>query len=165
MDLSKYSLKDFFLTALKSEEDSRAAYSKSASSVKNVFLKDRLIFLAGEEEKHKIFIEELYRKNYPDVTKIILPKKTPIPIPEMLIYDRDVRLSDVLKSAMNAEMAANEFYSALAEKFTKEPMIKVTLEYFASMELGHYKLLEIEREKSLKFEEYDQYSPMMHVGP
>ncbi len=41
---------------------------------------------------------------------------------------------------------------------------KNTLEYFANMELGHFKILEIEKENVEKFEEYDDYWPMMHVG-
>jgi hypothetical protein len=33
------------------------------------------------------------------------------------------------------------------------------------MEMGHYKLLEIEKDNSLKFESYEDSWPMMHVGP
>jgi hypothetical protein len=33
------------------------------------------------------------------------------------------------------------------------------------MELGHYKLLEVEKESMERFEEADVYWPMMHIGP
>jgi len=64
MDLSRYSLKDLLLTALKSEIESRDLYLKLAESVKNFLLKDRLNFLAEEEKKHKILFETLFRKNF-----------------------------------------------------------------------------------------------------
>ena len=40
-----------------------------------------------------------------------------------------------------------------------------TLKYFSDMELGHYKLLEVEKESMERFEEADVYWPMMHIGP
>ena len=65
---------------------------------------------------------------------------------------------------MNAEMAARDFYISFAARLD-DTELKKTLEYFALMEEGHYELLKVEKENSLKFEEYDEYWPMMHVGP
>jgi hypothetical protein len=42
--------------------------------------------------------------------------------------------------------------------------MRKTLELFATMELGHYRLLEIERENMKRFESYDASWPMMHIG-
>jgi rubrerythrin len=39
------------------------------------------------------------------------------------------------------------------------------LKYLASMEMGHYRLLEVEKKNVLEFEYYDQVWPMMHAGP
>ncbi len=41
---------------------------------------------------------------------------------------------------------------------------KKLLKYFANMEMGHYKLLETERESAEYFEDYEKDWPMMHMG-
>jgi rubrerythrin len=65
MDLSKYSLDDILVSAIKSEIDSKAVYTKISDSVKNFMMKDRMKFLAGEEEKHRQFLDSLYKKKFP----------------------------------------------------------------------------------------------------
>jgi rubrerythrin len=164
MDLTRYDLNVLLLTAIKSEVDSKAAYSKLAKRVKNALLKDKLEFLANEEEKHRAFIEDIYRNHFPG-KKIKLPKETSVPLPEIQISDENIPLSRVLRSAMEAEHAASEFYKKLSQRFLDDKKIKTTLLYFANMELGHYKLLEIEKENIERFEESDVYWPMVHAGP
>jgi rubrerythrin len=164
MDLGPYDLNVLLLTAIKSEIDSKAAYSKLAKRVKNALLKDKLEFLANEEEKHRAFIEDIYRNHFPG-EKIKLPKETPVPLPEIQISDENMPLSKVFRSAMEAEQAASEFYKKLSQRFIDETKIKTTLLYFANMELGHYKLIEIEKESMERFEEADVYWPMVHAGP
>ena len=164
LDLESYDLDVLLLAAMKSEVDSKGVYSKLAKKVKNALLKDKLEFLADEEEKHRTFVEEIYKNHFPD-KKIQLPKKSPVPLPEVEIPDDDIPLSRVLSSAMNAEQAASEFYTKLSQRFLDDTKIKTTLLYFAKMELGHYKLLEIEKESMERFEEADVYWPMVHAGP
>jgi len=164
MDLKKFQLEELLLAAIKSEVESNAVYAKIARNVKNGLLKDKLEFLAKEEEKHRLFIERIYKKRFPKKL-IMLPSKTPVPLPEILIPDEDVPLSAVLKSAMQAEQAAYEFYKELSKQFTDDTMIQHTLTYFADMERQHYKILEIEKESMDRFEEADVYWPMVHVGP
>ena len=74
-------------------------------------------------------------------------------------------ISKLLKKAMDAEKHAHEFYELLAKRFESGSKIYNTLLYFADMETGHYKILEIEMESMERFEEADEYWPMMHVGP
>jgi rubrerythrin len=164
MNLDKYTLEDLFLTAIKSEVESNKLYLKLADNIKNGLLQDKLEFLAKEEEKHKIFIEDTYLNHFPD-KKIILPDKTPVPLPEVKIEDEDIPISKVLKSAMDAEMAAHDFYKNFAGRFEAGTKINHTLNYFSDMELGHFKLLEIEKESMERFEEADVYWPMVHIGP
>ena len=164
MDLEKYNIEDTILTAIKSEVESKKVYQKLADNVQNGLLKDKFAFLANEEEKHKLFVEDLFKNNFPG-KEIILPEKTPIPLPEIDFKDEDVPLSKILKSAMQAEQAAQDFYTQMSKKFKDNPKIENTLIYFATMELGHYKILEIEKENMERFEEADFYWPMMHVGP
>jgi rubrerythrin len=66
---------------------------------------------------------------------------------------------------MEAEMAAHDFYLGVSERFEDEKDIFNMLNYIADMEIGHYKLLEIEKDNSLRFESYEDSWPMMHVGP
>ena len=163
MDLSNYQLEDLLLTALKSEHDSKQIYTTLANTTDNHLLKDKLIFLANEEEKHKQFIQSLYQKHYPN-KNITLPKKTPLPLPNLTITE-DTPLSTALKKAMNAEQQASDFYKSLATHYTQEKQTYNTLLYFADMEIGHFKLLEQEKESIERFEEADIYWPMVHVGP
>ena len=75
MNLKEYDLKTLLLAAMKSEVESREVYETLANRVKNSLLKDRLNFLAGEEEKHRIFIESLYRKKFGDEARRFIQKK------------------------------------------------------------------------------------------
>ncbi|KPL19136.1 MAG: Rubrerythrin [candidate division Zixibacteria bacterium SM23_81] len=164
MELSNYSVEDLMLTALKSEIEAKVAYSQLAEGVENFILKERLNFLAGEEEKHRRFFERLYKKSFPH-KEMTLPQESPVPLPQIQIDAENMPLSEILESAMEAELAAHDFYNRLADRYDQQPDVKKMLLYIASMELGHYKILEIERDNAKKFEDYDSQWPMMHVGP
>jgi rubrerythrin len=164
VDLKKYTLEDLLLAAMKSEIDSNKVYTKIAEKVKNGLLKDKLKFLAKEEEKHRTFIEQVYKAKFPK-KKITIPKTTSVPLPKLIIPDEDTPLGIVLKSAIHAEQSAHDFYQSLSKQFPKDAMIRKTLSYFADMELQHYKILEIEKESMDRFEEADVYWPMVHAGP
>lgn len=163
MDLTGYDLDVLLLCAIKSEEDSKTAYKKLADRIENDLLKDRLEFLSNEEEKHRLIIEDIFKNHFPN-EEIKLPKKTPVPLPEIELTE-DTPVSKFLDQAMKAEKAAKEFYESLAERFDEDSKIENTLRYFANMELGHYKLLEIEKGNMEGFEEADVYWPMIHAGP
>lgn len=164
MDLEKFSLEDLLLAAIKSEVESNKIYSDIAKKIKNGLLQDKLEFLAKEEEKHRLFIEEIFKKKFPG-REISIPEKSPVPLPEVKITDEDIPISKVLRSSMQAEQAAHDFYESLSKKFNDESTVKNTLLYFADMELQHYKILEMEKESMERFEEADVYWPMVHVGP
>jgi rubrerythrin len=163
MNLKKYDLEDLLLAAIKSEVESNKVYTKIARAVKNALLKDKMLFLAKEEEKHRQYVESLYKKTFPQ-KKPVIPKTTPVPLPSLTIPDEETPLSSVLKTAMQAEQAAKEFYTYLSTQF-QNASIRNTLTYFANMELQHYKILEIEKESMDRFEEADVYWPMVHAGP
>ena len=163
MDLEHYSIEELLLTAIKSEVESKALYKKLAKKTKNGLLEDKLIFLANEEERHRIFIEEIFMNHYPD-KEIKLPKETVVPLPK-IEYNEETPLSIILNQAMQAEISASKFYRSLSERFEKGSKIQNTLKYFADMEVGHFKILETEKESMESFEEGDVYWPMVHVGP
>jgi rubrerythrin len=164
MDLSSYNLEDVILTALKSEIEARKFYLKIAEDIKNAILKDRLKFIAEEELRHREFFEEMYQKNFPDKS-IELPKKTKVPLPELDITGESMSLVEIFEGVMAAEKAAFEFYNSFADQFEKDTEVGKTLKYFANMEMGHYRLFELEKENMEKYEDFDSDWPMMHVGP
>jgi rubrerythrin len=164
MDLKGYSLEDIILTAIKSEVEANTIYTQLAERVKNSILKDRLRFLAAEEAKHMAFIEALHRREFPG-KPIVLPERTPVPMPGIEIPAEHVPLSKVIKSAMDAERAASQFYTAFARSYTKDPQVTKMLQYFASMEMTHYEVLEHEKDTADKLEDFDGMWPMMHAGP
>jgi len=164
MDLTDYSLKDIILSGLKSEIDSRDIYERIAEQVSNAMLKDRFKFLSSEEEKHREFFENLYKNRF-NGEEPIIPDKTPVPLPTIGFEDEEVHLSDILVQAMDAEMAAHEFYKSFAEIVKDDKGLKNTLLYFASMEMGHYRLLELEKKNAEELEDYEQGHPMIHLGP
>ena len=164
MDISIYSLQDLLLAALKSEVDSQKVYSGVARQVENFMLKDRFEFLASEENKHHKIFTAIWKERYPS-EKIILPDKSPVPLPEIVFEENKTSISSVIDQAMKAEMAAYDFYNALSEKFREEPPVKHMLAYVANMEIGHYKLLETEKEAMANLEDADITWPNIHLGP
>jgi rubrerythrin len=163
MDLSSYSLEELILTAIKTEIEARETYASIAREVPNAFLKDRLLFLSDEEDKHRAFLEKVYDRNFPG-KEVVLPDETPVPLPEIKM-EPGIPLTDVFQMAMDAEQAANEFYLEMAKLFPDDKQVRNGLEYLASMEMGHYKMLSIEREELARMEDYDAGWELMHLGP
>jgi len=161
MNLDNFELEDILLSAIKSEVESNKLYTKMAKKTKNGLLEDKLNFLADEEEKHRAFIEEIYQNHFPD-RQLKLPAKTPVPLPK-IEYNEETPLSKLLKQAMEAEASASKFYRSLAGRFEEGCKIYNTLLYFSDMEIGHYKILEMEKESMERFEEGDVYWTMVQI--
>jgi rubrerythrin len=164
MDLASFGEQELILTAMKSEVESRDFYSGFADRVRNFLLKEKLDFLSGEEEKHRTYFENMYRDRYPG-EKLELPGISPVPLPQLKISSESVPISELFTQAMDAEMAARDFYTGLAERLLGNEQVKKTVLYIAAMEMGHYKLLEVERESADKYEDFDVEWPLTHVGP
>jgi rubrerythrin len=163
MELDKYSLEELLLAAIKSEVDSKGVYTQLARKVDNAFLADKLLFIADEEQKHRDFLESVYRMNFQkDAT---LPDTSPVPLPDVRIEPGTVMASEVMLQAMAAEEAASQFYMYMAGKHELDDETKKTLDYLSSMEMGHYRLLEIEKQQLDQQEEYEFEWEMMHAGP
>ena len=162
MNLDNFDIETLLLAAIKSEIESREVYKTLAERVKNSLLKDRLNFLSSEEEKHRAYLEALYRQKFGD-KEIRLPEKSEVPLPQVNPSE-DRLLSEIIESAMKAELAAKDFYESLKPRFEDE-RIQGMLQILANMEIGHYKILAKELDNLKNFENYDAYWPMMHVGP
>ncbi|MDI6698682.1 MAG: ferritin family protein [Candidatus Saccharicenans sp.] len=164
MNYSNYSLPDLLLTAYKSEIEARDFYKSLAEPIKNFFLKDRILFLSAEEEKHRQAIENLYRQQFSE-KEMLVPEKSPVPLPEIKIEKETLPVSEVLWAAMAAEKAAHDFYLEVARHFATDSDQHKLLIHIASMEMGHYQLLNLERENALRTEDFEVTLPMVHVGP
>lgn len=162
--LKKYALADLLAAAVKSEIDSRDLYVRVAGRVKNAFLKERLEFLAQEEEKHRKALEGMFGQRFPGQA-LAVPAQPVVPLPEIAFGDEAVPLSAVLAQAMKAEQAAHDFYLQLAELFADDAAKKNLFLYFSMMEMGHYKLLDVEKSALERLEEYGEEQEMIHVGP
>jgi len=177
MDLSKFEMKDLVVSALKSEVEAEKLYLKLASRISNFMLKDRMEFLAQEEKKHATFFADLHKKLFGQ-DAIDLPDHTPVPLPDVTVEGDSQPISDVLAMAMEAEKAASDFYTSWAERYAadaaedeSDPYIhspakmRKMLLYVASMEMGHFKLLEIERDRAIDFEAEQMQWNLDFVGP
>jgi len=162
MELEKFRINELLLVAIKSEIESKDVYTTLAERVKNSVLKERLLFLAGEEEKHRAYLESLYRQKFGD-KELKLPEKSDVPLPSVNTSEERL-LSEIIEDAMRIELAAKDFYESLKSRF-EDSKIQAMLQILANMELGHYEILSRELENLKNFENYDQYWPMMHVGP
>lgn len=164
MDISQYSLEDLLKAAIKSEMESKAVYEHLAGKVPNAFLADKLRFIAGEEQKHREFLENVFKMHLQKPVDE-LPIDSPVPLPEIAINQPTVPASEVMFQAMKAEEAASDFYRSLSDRFKGDEKTKETLIYLAQMELGHYRLLEVEKEHLDLAEDYEVEWEMMHAGP
>ncbi len=162
MNLEEYNLRTLLLAAIKSEVESKDVYETLAARVKNALLKERLLFLAGEEDKHRAFLEALYRQEFPG-EEIELPDKTPVPLPHVDASENRL-LSEIIEDAMKAELAAKDFYESMKDLLQDEKNRNM-LQILANMEQGHYDILAKELENLKQFEDYDTYWPMMNIGP
>ncbi|MFW3145376.1 MAG: ferritin family protein [Thermoplasmatota archaeon] len=164
MDLEQFGLEELLLAAIKSEMESKAVYEHLARQVPNAYLSDKLRFIAREEQKHREFLEGVFKMQ---IQKPLgeLPLSSPVPLPEVTVSQPYVPASEVIFQAMKAEEAASDFYRSLAERFQGDSETRETLIYLSQMEMGHYKLLEVEKAHLDSSEDYEVEWEMMHAGP
>ncbi len=163
MDLTALDVKTLLSAAIDAEVRAGDVYRKVANRVKNYVLKERLTFLAGEEDKHRGFLEDLFRKTYPGDRPLEVPEGK-VPLPAIKVDTELDPISTILEQAMYAEAAAKEFYASLADRVGDEETARM-LRFLSAMEDGHYKLLENELENARRFEDYENMWDMIHVGP
>ncbi len=148
--------------AIKSEIEAQEHYGALAERVRNPLLKERLLFLKTEEERHERFLRDAFEAKYPG-EEPNLPGKSAVPGPAVEVRPGKP-LTEILEEAIEAEIAASEFYASWAEK-AQDERVKRLLEYLSAMERSHRAILEAERELAAKFEDYEAYDPGFHLGP
>ena len=148
----------------RSEEDSYKLYRKLAQRVKNKIVKEKLLSLAREEKLHK----EILLKKYHELTGERFP-----PIPpkgrerKEAINTEKISIKELIQIAIIKEREAYKLYSLGASK-AKDLSGKYMLEYLATFEKTHEKILKAELdilEKFPKWFEDEDGFRFIHVGP
>jgi rubrerythrin len=137
-------LEKLFLQAIQGEMNDRETYLSLAGRLEDSFLKAKLEFLAEEEEKHRVTLEEMYNAFFPG-RDIVLPGATAGSVSDANVGE-NLELMQILEIAMDYELASQNNYLTLAGQLSDNVETSVTLTYFAAMEASHYGLLKIEKE-------------------
>ncbi|WP_288073293.1 ferritin family protein [Pyrococcus sp.] len=139
--------KEIFDIAINSEIRAKEAYEKLASMTKSEIIREELLFLASEEEKHKEIIKKIAEKYEVSEEegkkvklevlgefKVIAEKMSDI------IKKPDVNIDEIYEVAMEAELVSEKFYRELS-KYAATESAKILLEMLADMERNHYNIL------------------------
>lgn len=156
-----HSLQDLFGIAIKAEIEAQEIYTKISTYTRNFVLKEKMRFLASEEEKHERILRGLFKQKFAGAEPVI-PQQTVAPVPGWR-PDEGGKVSDALKSAMQTELDAKSFYEAMAGRI-EEPKMQSVLKYLAAMEQTHYYMLETEYNAAMEIEDYDRFDPAVHWG-
>jgi rubrerythrin len=159
----KLSSLEVFGVAIRSEIDAARAYQKMATLVESKDGQQKLHFLRNEERKHRAMLEEMYRKEYPDI-KLELPAKGLAP-KLVVAVEKNSPITKLYELAMEAEQATEKFYAQAAEQSESQSGRRL-LSYLSGMERGHYYLLKAEYDLMAEFDRFQSYKKfsMEHVG-
>lgn len=97
-------------------------------------------------------LERIFKEEFPNETPT-LPPMSVVPLPTVKITENK-SLPELLKEAMDAERAAEEFYKKLAERYTGDK--KELLLYLSVIEQGHYFLLSNEYHLIKSLSDYEK---------
>jgi rubrerythrin len=139
--------------AMRAEIDSDRAYSEMSNRVKNPLLVEKFRMLAFEERKHKAVLDNLFDAMYPGDKPQIPDRVDPKLLPAVVIRP-DSDLIEVLRQAMEAESAAQDFYAELAKRVDLAK--KKILQYLSKVERSHYLMLKSEYAMAQQFADYGE---------
>ena len=154
--------------AIKSEVEAAQVYDRLARRVRNWALKEKILFLKGEEEKHKSILEEMYANSFPEV-ELALPPRSLLPKVDIALSE-DTPVPELLEIAMEWEKLSEEFYADFAKQ-AEDARGRAVLQHLSKMESSHYHLLKTERDFVSQFpgyydvEEFHFGEEMVHLGP
>lgn len=160
--------REVFEIAVNAEIRAKEAYEKLASAVKSDIIRDELLFLAREEDKHRKIVEKMVEKLEVGDTE---PKKVEIEVMgefkviadkmAEIIKKPELNLDEVYEVAMEAEVVSEHLYTELA-KYAATEVTKTLLGMLADMEHNHYNILKKQYEYITRYPEvykeefYDQ---------
>ncbi|MEO0108837.1 MAG: ferritin family protein, partial [candidate division WOR-3 bacterium] len=114
MTVSRLNSVEIFGIAIKSEIEAARAYQQIATLVARPDVKRKLRFLREEERRHRSLLEEMYRRDYPDI-KLILPAQGLAPTLSTAV-DQNLPVPRLFALAMKAERQSEKFYAENARR-------------------------------------------------
>ncbi|MGD2294631.1 MAG: ferritin family protein [Candidatus Aminicenantes bacterium] len=153
IDPSQLSVKELLAMASRAEIEANRTYSDLANTVKNPLLKEKFQWLAFEENKHKESLKKIFQSLYSE-KKMEIPDKTDEALLPSIRFTPSSSLVEILDQAMNAEKAAENFYTNLAQK-VGNPQQRI-LKYLSVVEHSHFAMLKSEYTMAQEFEDYGE---------
>ena len=164
-DLSPH---EIYSIAIRAEIEAHDIYERAAGKVKNGSLKDKLNFLAREEEKHRKILEEIYSEKFPDL-ELALPDRNFLPKIDLALSEEST-VQVLFEVAMEWERSSGEFYEKLSEK-AEDQGSRAVLISLSAAEWGHYHLIKSEYDMIKAFPSYASTKDFatgedfLHIGP
>jgi len=142
---------EVYPVAIRAEMDAARIYRDLQGLVRNEALKQKLDFLAKEEDRHKAILERVFRDHYPE-RKLIVPAESKRP-KKIATLDEAAAVLDLFKLAMQKEKEAEDYYKDAKAK-VDDAQSKRILEYLRRVERSHYFMLKSEIDLLDKFPDY-----------
>jgi rubrerythrin len=158
---------DVYPFAIRAELDAAAIYRELQSRVRNEALRQKLDFLAKEEDRHKAILERLFRDHFPG-RKLVVPAEAKRPRKAVPVDDATAVVA-LFKLAMQKEKEAEEYYKG-AKSQAEDGQAKRILDYLARVERSHYFMLKSEIDLLERFPDYynvedaHEGQDLFHVG-
>jgi rubrerythrin len=165
--MTELTLKQALEIAIKSENRAKELYLKLHDNVNNLMMRDKLKFLASEEQRHHDLLTGLFKEQIGGAPA----EPDPELLPKMQIdidFD-EAELTDLWQAAMNAEEVSAEHYESLRERVSGRA--QVMFNYLANVERSHYYLLKSEYDVIAEIDEYTRIDDdpfgmnMINLGP
>lgn len=167
-NMKKMNAWEILSVAVRSEEDAAGFYAGIRKRVKNELLIDKLDFLIREEGRHKVMLERLFAKKFPDKPNIFPPGAA---LPEISgTLSNESPVVDLFQTALKAEKTAEDFYMDAA-KGIKDEESRHILAYLGRVERSHQAMIKAEIDLLEKFPEYYNVEDfhlgqdLFHIGP
>jgi len=126
--------------AIRSEVEAFRFYTQALKGVQNPILGEKLFRLAAEEKRHRLILEERYKKSTGERVPP-LPRKGGLEGKGKL--PKDLSPEEILRTAIRMEQQAAQFYQRESNKAT-EMSGRFMLEYLADFERNHERSLQAE---------------------
>jgi rubrerythrin len=136
-----------FKLAMWDEHISHALYLATAGKTKDRLMKNKFLYLAGDEKAHLEELREMHSvlccSEEIELTKVGFPSPAET---GFLAPESAVNIEPFLAFAMEKESSALNFYMKMSENLDSDPKASSTLLHFSAMEGDHYQLLKTELE-------------------
>lgn len=153
METSTQELVELLTKAVEVEKNGLKTYLKYARETKEVTGKDMFILLANDEYDHMVLLEGMI-KEVSEGDSVVLPSEVDLSIIEKVVPK--LRKKDkltvgqagateltALKTALDMEKTAIEYYTRLHESLTDEKL-RIIAHRLVEMEEGHYDMIQMQ---------------------